>query len=261
MTQQVQRLEQEIGVPLFDRRGRSIQLNAAGRRFLPRAERVLRELAAAGVELGELGAERAPLHIAASPHVSRTLLPVALRQLCARRPGLQWSLSVVPSGEVADRVAQGLSQIGFTRQSPLRAGLRAEVVAEDPQELLVPHDGRDLEHPLPDAREALEAGPLFVCDPQATRVAIDDCLRARAIHPRETVYVGQVDVARSLLLAGFGAAFLPRSAVLPDLRTGRLLALDSGMDLPSDLVHALTPEDPSAPAQELLAICRRLSGF
>lgn len=40
----VNRLEEELGVPLFDRQGRNIRLNAFGKAFLKRVERVFREL-------------------------------------------------------------------------------------------------------------------------------------------------------------------------------------------------------------------------
>lgn len=259
VTQQIQRLEAELGASLFDRRGRSIRLSSAGRRFQPHAERILQEAAAAISALADAGAETQPLAIAASPHIARTLLPQALRRLRQQLPTLEWSLSVVPSEEVTRHVAEGLSQVGFTRQLPGRSGLSVDRVAVDPHALIVPYDGRDLEHPLPPAEGAIEDGPLFTCDPQATRVAIDGCLRALGLRPRHAIHVGQVDVARALLLAGFGASFLPRSAVLGDLRTGRLLALDlPGATLPEDVVYAVTGAQPPRSAATLVAACRVL---
>lgn len=261
VTQQVQRLEEELGISLFERTGRSVQLSPAGRRFLPRAERVLQELLAARTELDALHGAGDRLDVASSPHIARTLLPQALRRLSARLPGLEWALSVVPSEDVAREVAEGRSGIGFTRQFPRRSGLHVETVAEDPLELVVSHDGRDLEHPLPDFREVLSRGPLFTCDPEATRIAVDEWLQRAAIRPAKTVYTGQVDVARALLLAGFGAAFLPHSAVLPDVRTGRLLSLDlQDADLPSDAMYAVTPPEPSGAARDLQSICLHLGG-
>lgn len=261
VTQQVQRLEEELGAHLFERTGRSVHLSPAGRRFLPRAERILEELGAAHTELDALRGAGHRLDIASSPHVARTLLPQALRRLTNRLPGLEWSLTVVPSEDVAREVSEGRSGIGFTRQFPRRSALHVEALAEDPLELVVPHDGRDLEHPLPAFREVLSQGPLFTCDPEATRIAVDEWLKRAAIRPAKTVYTGQVDVARALLLAGFGAAFLPRSAVLPDVRTGRLLALDlQGADLPRDAMYAVTSQEPSDSARELLSICLHLSG-
>src|ERR1700680_2999961 len=47
LSQQILKLEDELGARLFDRLGRSIRLTDVGKTFLPRARSVLRELEAA----------------------------------------------------------------------------------------------------------------------------------------------------------------------------------------------------------------------
>jgi DNA-binding transcriptional LysR family regulator len=44
VSRKIARLEKEIGVPLFERIGRSIRLTKAGRRFVGRAERLLADI-------------------------------------------------------------------------------------------------------------------------------------------------------------------------------------------------------------------------
>ena len=43
LSRQIRTLETELGLPLFDRVGRGVQLTAAGRAILPRVERILAE--------------------------------------------------------------------------------------------------------------------------------------------------------------------------------------------------------------------------
>src|SRR2546430_8844014 len=47
LSQQILKLEDELGARLFDRLGRSVRLTELGKTFLPRARAVLRELEAA----------------------------------------------------------------------------------------------------------------------------------------------------------------------------------------------------------------------
>src|ERR1017187_10977040 len=44
VSRKIARLEEEVGVPLFERIGRSIRLTQAGKRFVGRAERLLSDL-------------------------------------------------------------------------------------------------------------------------------------------------------------------------------------------------------------------------
>ena len=44
LSQQIQKMEQELGAKLFDRLGRGVRLTAFGQAFLPRAQAILREL-------------------------------------------------------------------------------------------------------------------------------------------------------------------------------------------------------------------------
>src|ERR1700732_3462251 len=53
LSQQILKLEDELGARLFDRLGRSVRLTEIGRTFLPRARAVLRELEAAKGDVDE----------------------------------------------------------------------------------------------------------------------------------------------------------------------------------------------------------------
>src|SRR5258708_21420600 len=53
LSQQIMKLEDELGARLFDRLGRSVRLTETGQTFLPRARAVLRELEAARGDVAE----------------------------------------------------------------------------------------------------------------------------------------------------------------------------------------------------------------
>ncbi len=82
LSQQIRRLEEGLGVQLFDRVPRGVVLTDAGRALLPRAERILGEVESARVELiddVEAGAGR--FAVGAIPTVAPFLLPKVLASL------------------------------------------------------------------------------------------------------------------------------------------------------------------------------------
>src|ERR1700722_10810429 len=71
LSQQILKLEAELGGRLFDRLGRSVRLTDLGETFLPRARSVLHELSSAKDELTErLQSEAGPVVIGAIPTIA-----------------------------------------------------------------------------------------------------------------------------------------------------------------------------------------------
>src|SRR5256886_1659607 len=74
LSQTIARLEDDLGVPLFDRLGRRIRLNLFGRAFLGRVERIFAELDQGQRELADLaGGEQGQVDLAlgAATHIDR----------------------------------------------------------------------------------------------------------------------------------------------------------------------------------------------
>src|SRR5688572_11378347 len=87
LSQQVQKLEREVGRRLFDRLGRTVALTDAGRALLPRARRILAEVD--GVERGvtaEIDAGHGTLSVGAIPTVAPFLLPGAVARFTRTQP-------------------------------------------------------------------------------------------------------------------------------------------------------------------------------
>src|ERR1051326_3590758 len=76
LSQQILKLEAELGSRLFDRLPRSAKLTVFGHAFLPKAERILRELEEAKTELLEMaGDEKGDVVLGIIPTIAAYLLP------------------------------------------------------------------------------------------------------------------------------------------------------------------------------------------
>jgi LysR family hydrogen peroxide-inducible transcriptional activator len=85
LSQQIMKLEAELGSRLFDRLPRSAKLTVFGKAFLPKAERILRELEEAKSELREMsGNEKGEVVVGIIPTIAAYLLPRLLTGFAAR---------------------------------------------------------------------------------------------------------------------------------------------------------------------------------
>lgn len=89
LSQQILKLEAELGTRLFDRLPRSAKLTVFGKAFLPKAERILRELEQAKTEVREMsGNEKGEVTVGIIPTIAAYLLPRLLNGLTARHPSI-----------------------------------------------------------------------------------------------------------------------------------------------------------------------------
>ncbi|WP_446750578.1 LysR family transcriptional regulator [Streptomyces sp. WZ-12] len=132
----IARLEAELGVPLFDRQGRTVRLNGYGTAFLRRVERALDELDQGCAELADAAApDRGTLALAAE-----TLLPLAplLGDFRAAHPGVAVRLLQSTPGAMLAQL--GAREVDFCIASqPLTApGLEEIPLRREEVRLVVP---------------------------------------------------------------------------------------------------------------------------
>lgn len=117
VSQQIQQLEAELGVKLFERSTRSVSLTAAGQAFLEPARRVLNdmELARRAAVFGTAGISGS-VSIGFAGASSRYALPAITRAVRNAQPGIELSLrGQVYGGAAISQILSGELDIGLTR--------------------------------------------------------------------------------------------------------------------------------------------------
>lgn len=220
----IARLEDSLGVPLFERNARGVQLTAAGQRFLPRARCILREMALARIELRRDAAPAPCLQIGLAGSV-----PLGrVAPLLARLPnGQRWRLVEAGPPEIATQLAAGRLDLAFNVGQPGRpdAGLQRRLLFSDRLRLAVPLSS-PLDRGQPLRPEALDGQALIVrthCELlRPARRLFEQCgVRPLIIHRTRSD-----ERALALLAQGLGACLLPDSFALQEARYLDLEGLD-----------------------------------
>src|ERR1700681_2510110 len=107
-------LEARYGIKLFDRVGRGIVLTQTGRDFLNEARAVLARARAAAQVLDDLaGLKRGSMSVATSQTVGNYWLPGRIQAFHSAYPGIDLSLTISNTEQVADAVLHGSADLGF----------------------------------------------------------------------------------------------------------------------------------------------------
>jgi DNA-binding transcriptional LysR family regulator len=218
VSQQLARLENEVGAQLVDRHAHGVRLTPLGVRLAEQADRIAAALSDATDDAAHFRDEhRNRLRLGAFPTAGLALLPEALAALRHRHPDAE--LSVVDLGpyEGIDRVAAHQLDLALVGEydEPLDAppGVRLVHLADDPVHAVVPG-----EHPLAGRvapRLADFREDAWACAPPnlPNRRQLENAARAEGFAPKVTFEFESYAVAEAVVSAGVAVSFIPRLAI------------------------------------------------
>ncbi len=221
LSQQIKKLETELGVRLFHRTKRRVSLTEAGEVFRTRARVILDAARNAAEEAGRIGrGEVGRLSVGFMSTATLNRLPLVLRAFKERYPDAEIELVQMTSGEQISAVAGGHLDIGFVsireRPEPLTVdGVELAVETVWRETLIAALPPR---HKLAGEREiplAGLAGDTFIGLPQEPPSSyfdqvVDLCTKA-GFSPRIKLKASQLPTALALIAAGYGVGLMPQS--------------------------------------------------
>ncbi len=214
LSQQIQQLERELGVTLFGRTSRRVQLTPAGEVFLVGARQTLAALDAA-VQSAQRAArgETGWLGIGFAASATYDLLPATLHDFRARFPDVHLSLVELNAAEQSVALRDRSIHVGFARPHAEEADVSVEAVLREPFLVALP-----AAHPLasqPSLSLPMLAEEPFVSFPERPLPSYAQAVRAvcegAGFAPRVVQEVREMQTAISLVAAGLGIALLPAS--------------------------------------------------
>ncbi len=231
-------LESALRTPLFDRVGRGVVLNAAGRLLLPEAKAVLARVAQAEQALDDLqGLRRGHLGLHASQTIAGYWLPPLMHRFRAAWPQVTLSLVIGNTAQVARAVADGEADLGFVEGDLVIQGARLRhddallariPVATDRMVLVVgaghPWAGRT----QLDAGELAGVGWVLRERGSGTRQVFEDALGKFRVDPERLdvrMELPSNEAVRAAVEAGAGATVISRLVAAAGIASGSLVEL------------------------------------
>ncbi|HYZ81671.1 MAG TPA: LysR family transcriptional regulator, partial [Solirubrobacteraceae bacterium] len=214
LSQQIRRLEDEVGLALVERTTRQVALTEAGEILVARARRVLAELDAAGTELQALrGMDTGHITIGAIHTMGPIDLSLPLALFHDRHPGVGLTVREASSEEMAEMLRADELDLAFlsVTERVESHGLGLHQLVSEELVVLLP-----LDHPL-SSRSKVTMGDLaqeqFISFRAGARLRelLVAAGRQAGFEPRVTLESNESLRIRRLVARGFGVAILPRS--------------------------------------------------
>ena len=224
---QVRALEQRLGQSLLDRSGRRVEPTEAGRRLYTSAQRMLaleeQLLEEVSADDGRLAGT---LAIGASTGPGAHLVPLLLCEFQREHPDLHVALSIWDTQTVIEHVAGRELELGVVGALRRHRSLEFEPLVRDEIVLAVP-PGHHAAGGTITVEELKEETLIVMQEGAGVRQVVEEelrraGLRLRGVEPK--LELGLQESVKSAVAAGFGVAFISRTAIEGELAAGRLAA-------------------------------------
>jgi DNA-binding transcriptional LysR family regulator len=228
VSRRVDKLENALGVELFVRTTRKIELTTIGRTFVHKARNVMLELESALIGIQDV-AERlsGEVTLACVPSAVSYFLPSVFDEYHKRYPGIRIRVLDESSSDVLLAVTRGDADFGVTYVGTQEADIHFLPLIEEAFVLACPSS-----HPLAKSKvvtwkDIKEYGYIALAQGSGNRFLIDQALAQSLERPRWFCEVSHVPALVSLVMAGLGVGVVPRMALSPDGHEG-LVAIPLG---------------------------------
>lgn len=214
LSTQIQRIEEALGVRLFDRTTRTVRLTAAGEVFMQQAASLQVAFRDAIAAVGAVtSAEQGQVSVAALPSLAARLLPRVLMTYRQAHPQVALKVRDTLSGPAFDLVRAGEVDFALTAADPQHADLHYVPLMSDSFLLLIPES-----HALAKTRGPLRwadtasAAHVSMVQPSSVRQYTEWAFLQNRIRFTPAFEAEHLTTIVAMVECGFGVAALPEIA-------------------------------------------------
>jgi LysR family hydrogen peroxide-inducible transcriptional activator len=215
LSEQIQRLEDEVGAVLLDRSRRNIVPTAAGGIFIAHAREVLGQLAQAGKKIQDLlGTHTGEVMLGVLPTIAPYLLRHILESFAPRCSRVAVNIHEDMTATLLRLIESGKVDLGIMCLPIKEQGFEVEELFSEDLLVALPAN-----HPLAGASQInlndLRSDPFILMhDGHYLGDQVLGFCQRHDFRPRVVIRSGQLETVQSLVGAGLGVSFVPRMAIL-----------------------------------------------
>ncbi len=216
LSQQILKLEAELGARLFDRLPRVAKLTVFGKAFLPKAERILRELHEAKSELREMsGNEKGEVMVGIIPTIAAYLLPSLLSDFTVRHPLITIQIIEDITSALLQRLHEGTIDIAVAALPIGGSELASVELFEEKFYAVLPEKHRLASRASLSLGELNQEPFLLLKEGHCFRDGLIAACHKVRMSPRIVFESGQFATILAMVSAGMGVSAVPAMAVQP----------------------------------------------
>ena len=234
LSQQIGKLEKELGQPLFERQGRTIRLTSAGQILQTQAEKILQMVDDVKGQITDDG-QTGRVSIAAIPTIGPYFLPEALRTVGQQFQHASFVIHEHVTEELLKRCSNGDIDVGILALPAQAKQLQVEPIFEEELMLALPHNHRLAKQPRITSQDIAEETFVLLGEAHCLVDSIEGYCNSQRFKPVATSNIQQLETAKNLVATGHGITFVPKMACANDLG-GRLVFRSLTGDRPTRTV-------------------------
>jgi DNA-binding transcriptional LysR family regulator len=258
LSRQIQKLEGAVGVRLFERDNRKVELTTAGETFLTEARRIL-ALASSALEQAQRiqAGSAGTVRIGFTATSAFSVLTPLLNLVSEAYPDIHLELFEMVTREQTSKLIDGELDLGLARPPFDKTAFASRLLYREELLLAVPSGHRLSELDRPVSVDDLVNEPLIMYSPAEARYFYDLVVRLFPIATENVVHtVSQVLTMLWLVAGGRGIAFVPASSSRLAIAGVTLRSIESLPAQPVEL-HLLWGRDTRNPALRTVLDCLR----
>lgn len=226
VTNQIQQLEQELGVKLFERLGRRIALTREGEKLLPYAEQIIKLSAEARQMVSGDAVPKGTLTIGTVESLSVTRLPGLFEAYRQQYPEVEMVLHFGVCSENLRMLKTNEIDVTFILERKISSNeFQSEELVKEPMTVLAAPQHRLANYKIITPHDLNGESIIFTEEGCSYRTLLQSFLAAEQVQLKNSMEVNSIQAIKHFTASGLGVTLLPVSSAVQEIAEGHLVSI------------------------------------